>query len=117
MRYANNSNYKDDYLIRKEVYVNDIVLNELKRIVEDSHILKVDDQNWPKPDRNGKQELEIVLGGEHISFATSKIGTHMDVYNSQDPQGLRAFYYLVQDLKSMVFTIISLHFRVKPVNN
>ena len=33
MWYANNSNYKHDELIRKEVYVTDIVLNEIKRIV------------------------------------------------------------------------------------
>lgn len=28
-----------------------------------------DDSNWPEPDRVGKQELEIVIGGEHISFS------------------------------------------------
>ena len=28
-----------------------------------------DDSNWPAPDRVGKQELEIVLGDEHISFS------------------------------------------------
>lgn len=36
LRYANNSQYKADTLIRKEVYVNDIILNELKRIVQES---------------------------------------------------------------------------------
>jgi protein mago nashi len=40
LRYANNSNYKDDFLIRKEVYVNDIILLELKKIIEDSNIMK-----------------------------------------------------------------------------
>jgi protein mago nashi len=40
LRYANNSNYKADMLIRKEIYVTDIVLNELKRIIEDSNIMK-----------------------------------------------------------------------------
>ena len=28
-----------------------------------------EDSNWPEPDRVGKQELEIVIGGEHISFS------------------------------------------------
>lgn len=37
-------------------------------------IMKEDDANWPEPDRVGRQELEIVMGNEHISFTTSKIG-------------------------------------------
>jgi len=40
LRYSNNSNYKSDVLIRKEVYLNDIVVKEIKRIIEDSDILK-----------------------------------------------------------------------------
>jgi len=27
-----------------------------------------DDHNWPEPDRVGRQELEVKLGKEHISF-------------------------------------------------
>lgn len=27
-----------------------------------------DDKNWPEPDRVGRQELEVVMGNEHISF-------------------------------------------------
>ena len=54
MRYANNSQYKADTLIRKEVYVNDIILDELRRIVLDSEILKENDKNWPEPDKVGK---------------------------------------------------------------
>lgn len=58
--------------------------------------MKEDDNNWPEPDRVGRQELEIVMGNEHISFTTSKIGSLMDVQTSKDPEGLRIFYYLVQ---------------------
>lgn len=69
----------------------------------------------------GKQELEIRIGNEHISFEvgslllrlevraltrppvlpvqTSKIGSLADVQDSADSEGLRVFYYLVQDLK------------------
>ncbi len=36
LRYANNSNYKNDTLIRKEVFVTPSVLAEVKRIVEES---------------------------------------------------------------------------------
>ena len=75
MRYANNSNYKNDTMIRKEAFVNRCVLqgtplrdrsrlnpfSELKRIIEDSEILKEDDQMWPRPDRVGRQELEVKI--------------------------------------------------------
>jgi protein mago nashi len=58
--------------------------------------MKEDDSNWPEPDRIGRQELEIVMDNEHISFTTSKIGSLVDVQSSKDPEGLRIFYYLVQ---------------------
>ena len=34
---------------------------------------------------------------------------------SKDPEGLRAFYYLVQDLKCLVFSLISSHFKIQPI--
>ena len=74
-----------------------------------------DDSNWPESDRVGRQELEIVLGDEHISFTTAKIGSLLDVQESKDPEGLRIFYYLVQDIKCFVFSLIGLHFKIKPI--
>lgn len=68
--------------------------------------MKEDDQNWPEPDRIGRQELEIVMGNEHISFTTSKIGSLVDVQGSKDPEGLRIFYYLVQVSKYTVFMVL-----------
>ncbi|KAF3434458.1 hypothetical protein FNV43_RR25561 [Rhamnella rubrinervis] len=100
LRYANNSNYKNDTIIRKEVYVTPAVLRECRRIISESEIMKEDDNNWPEPDRVGRQELEIVMGNEHISFTTSKIGSLVDVQSSNDPEGLRIFYYLVQSVAS-----------------
>ena len=44
---------------------------------------------------------------------TAKIGSLVDVNESEDPEGLRVFYYLVQDLKALVFSLISLHFKVR----
>jgi len=115
LRYANDSNYKNAVMIRKEVTVSSAVLDELKRIIEESEITKEDDNNWPEPDRVGRQELEIKIGSEHISFTCSKIGSLLDVQDSSDPDGLRIFYYLVQDLKCFVFSLISLHFKIKPI--
>ncbi|VFQ99561.1 unnamed protein product [Cuscuta campestris] len=77
--------------------------------------MQEDDSNWPEPDRVGRQELEIVMNNQHISFTTSKIGSLVDVQASNDPEGLRIFYYLVQDLKCFVFSLISLHFKIKPI--
>lgn len=141
LRYANNSNYKNDTMIRKEAYVHHTVMDELKRIIVDSEIMAEDDSTWPPPDRVGRQvsrarfffsgalvfvriadnncmnlqELEIVIGDEHISFTTSKTGSLVDVNQSKDPEGLRGFYYLVQDLKCLVFSLIGLHFKIKPI--
>eukprot|EP00884_Botryococcus_braunii_P004178 jgi/Botrbrau1/13761/Bobra.0056s0017.1 len=115
LRYANNSNYKNDVMIRKECFVSQAVLDELRRMIGDSEILKEDDTNWPPPDRVGRQELEVVLGKEHISFCTTKLGSLLQVQQSKDPEGLRTFYYLVQDLKCLVFSLISAHFKIQPI--
>ena len=50
------------------------------------------------------------------SLQTAKIGSLVDVTESADPEGLRVFYYLVQDLKALVFSLISLHFKVFACN-
>lgn len=115
LRYANNSNYRNDSLIRKEMWVGPLVVKELKRIVEQSEIIKEDDTNWPKKNIVGKQELEIRVGSDHIAFETAKIGSLVDISDSEDPEGLRVFYYLVQDLKCLIFSLISLHFKIKPI--
>jgi protein mago nashi len=46
---------------------------------------------------------------------TAKIGSLLDVQESKDPEGLRIFYYLVQDIKCFVFSLIGLHFKIKPI--
>ncbi|CAG9318875.1 unnamed protein product [Blepharisma stoltei] len=115
LRYANNSNYRNEPLIRKEVYINRIVIEEIKRLVNNSEVLSQDDSRWPEPNNVGRQELEIVIGEEHVFFITSKIGSFLDVQRSEDPEGLRSFFYLVQDIKCLVLTLMSMHFRIKPV--
>ncbi|KAI0803930.1 Mago nashi protein [Xylaria sp. FL0064] len=115
-RYANNSNYRNDSLIRKEMCVSSLVIDEIRRIVKSSEIMKEDDKKWPEKNKDGRQELEIRMGNEHISFETAKIGSLIDVSESQDPEGLRVFYYLVQDLKALVFSLTSLHFKIKPIS-
>ena len=121
LRYANNSGYKargagaKTDMIRKEAFVSETVLAEVKRIVTESNIVQEDDKHWPEPKEDGRQEFEVVLGNQHISFATAKIGSLLDVQDSADPEGLRTFYYLVQDLKCLFLSLIALHFRIKPI--
>ena len=38
MRYANNSQYKNDRMIRKECFVNSKILDELRKIIEESEV-------------------------------------------------------------------------------
>lgn len=114
-RYANNSNYRNDSLIRKEMCVSSVVVDEIKRIIKASEITKEDDSKWPQKNKDGRQELEIRIGNDHIAFETAKIGSLVDVTESADPEGMRVFYYLVQDLKALVFSLIALHFKIKPI--
>jgi len=117
LRYANNSNYKQDQMIRKEVFVSPAVVEEIKRIVIESEITKADDINWKEPNEHtlGRQELEIKIGNEHIAFTCAEIKSLMDVQESNDPEGLKTFYYLTQDLKCLMFSLISIHFKVTPI--
>ena len=36
-------------------------------------------------------------------------------FSLRDEEGLRLFYYLIQDLKCLVFSLIGLHFKIKPI--
>eukprot|EP01086_Lenisia_limosa_P000984 TRINITY_DN11755_c0_g1_i2.p2 TRINITY_DN11755_c0_g1~~TRINITY_DN11755_c0_g1_i2.p2 ORF type:complete len:104 (-),score=36.87 TRINITY_DN11755_c0_g1_i2:72-383(-) len=103
-------------MIRKEVFVNTTVIEEFKKIIDQSQIMKEDDSLWPEPERSSMQELEIVMDKEHISFAAAKVGSLLDVQECKDPESFRAFYYLTLDLKAFVFSLMSLHFKIKPIN-
>ncbi len=42
----------------------------------------------------------------------NQIGSLLDVQDSNDPEGLRVFYYLIQDLKCFVFSLVNVHLKV-----
>ena len=115
-RYGNHSNYKGDGLIRREAYLNSCVVEELKRIITESEIMNQDDTDWPKPSNAGQQEIEIILNDEKIDFRTCKITSFAEVQESRDSKGMRVLYYFVQDLKALIFSLISLHFKVRPIS-
>ena len=105
-------------MITKSVQLSTAVVAEFRRIIEESEVVREDDSLWPEPDISGEggtQELEVVLGADHISFACAKIGSLLDVHDCKDPDGLRVFYYLIQDMKALVFSLIALHFKIKPI--
>lgn len=52
----------------RTAWVSPLVVAEFKRIIETSEIIKEDDSKWPQKNIVGKQELEIKLGNDHISF-------------------------------------------------
>ncbi len=73
---------------------------------------------WETNTFHSRYECLEIYGGLMRMFVdnilqTAKIGSLIDVTDSADPEGLRVFYYLVQDLKALVFSLISLHFKVR----
>ena len=115
LRYANNSNYKDDTMIRKEVCVSPAVAEEVRRIIASSDVESIEDTAWSYPSPGARrQELEIKVGKLHIAYTTAEIVSPADIRSSPDPVGLATFYYLTQDLKSLILSLFNLHFKVEP---
>jgi protein mago nashi len=114
LRYVNNSNYKHESMVRREVFVGPAVTEEFKRIITESGITQVDDQNWDEP-KARQQELEIKIANQHIAFTCPEIGSLVDIQKSKDPEGLKTFYFLTQDLKCLVLSLINMHFKAKPI--
>lgn len=63
------------------MWISPLMAKELRRIVEESEIVRCvalwgklgltaseDDARWPKRNAVGRQELEVRLGRDHISF-------------------------------------------------
>lgn len=90
LRYANHTNYKRDSMIRKETYISRAVMEELRRIILDSEVMKEDDKLWPPPDRDGKQELEIIYNGEHICFSVPHQPTNACLFCGRPPRSGRS---------------------------
>mmetsp|Transcript_20025 Transcript_20025/g.23055 ORF Transcript_20025/g.23055 Transcript_20025/m.23055 type:complete len:134 (-) Transcript_20025:86-487(-) len=115
LKYSNNSNYRKDSMIKKQVKVGPAVVEEVKRLALVSNVLSCDDSCWPEPNRDGRQELEIRIGQTELSLVTSKFAQLEDVENSNDPRGLTAFHYFVRDVKMLVLSLIGLHFKIKAI--
>ena len=110
LRYANSSKYKREETIRKQLKLTPIVVKEIMRIVDESGIANLDTSKWPPAD-SGKQELEI----NDKLISTAKIGSLQDIIESNDPEGLKALYYLSQDLKGIFQSLMKAHFKASPL--
>ncbi|KAA8908059.1 hypothetical protein FN846DRAFT_768815, partial [Sphaerosporella brunnea] len=86
---------------------------EMKRIIPVSEIM-IEPGRATRTSNNGKKTLEIRRGKKQISFATPRSGLLGDIAQYREPGGQRGFYYLIGDLKTLVFSLISKPFKMKP---
>lgn len=114
LKYVNNSHYRNDNIIKKQARISPAVLNEVKRLVLKYAVCDSDDEKWPTPDRNGRQELEIHLGNTHISLVTNKLTSMADIPTSEN-EDLEHFYNFVRDAKALVLALVSIHFKIKAI--
>lgn len=113
LRYANETHYRRDSTIRKEVKLNKPVIAWLRQTIQATNVMELDDSQWPEADDVGRQELEIKLGSVHIFFVTTKLSSKADVAQYKTcAQDLQIFYDLTLDVKSWLLDIINLHFRI-----
>ena len=77
--------------------------------------MDLSDEQWPEPDKDGTQSLEIKIQKQHICFTCSKLGSALQVQTSKDPESLQVFYYLTQDLKCLIMNLVNMHFKIKPL--
>ena len=124
------------------VWISPLMAQELRRIVEESGIIKCvaatnrqrrrrtlaqKERRRPPRARGSPWKGTYLVRGAHTHLTqTSKIGSLVEVQESDDPEGLRVMYYLVQDLKvgwasrsshqCLVFSLISLNFKIKPIS-
>lgn len=121
VRYANHSKYRDKFgapgfLIKKRVTISQPVIDEFMRIVRNCGVMDLPKSNtWPKADRSGRQELELVVDGKHVTYTTNSTCHQQDIAKLEDADGFRTFFYVVQDTKELVLALIQMHHRVKAV--
>ncbi|ODV88031.1 hypothetical protein CANARDRAFT_56238 [[Candida] arabinofermentans NRRL YB-2248] len=116
LRYANQSNYRNEELIRKEVAISKIVVEQILRMIKESEIMLENDSKWPKPDGEAaKLELEIRYGNKTVVLKSKRLGSVTECKHTDDPEGLKVFFFFTQNLKSFILSMISLHFKVRPV--
>lgn len=108
-------------------------MGEIARIVREAGATDLDDGPWPRPNRDGCQELEVrmILPGSsesaHVSLATAKLASTVQIARccAEAPGGggggeaaaaaLKRFFFLCQDLKALFLALVAAHFQVQPI--
>lgn len=89
LTYTNRSNYRKDEDITKRFHVSLAVVDELRRMVTQSEVLKQSDACWPKKNRDGKQTLTVQMDGETVTLTVSGPAYPIDIQltptDSKDP--------------------------------
>ena len=109
LRYTNVADR--DNTIRKSMMLGEAVLAEIARLVDASEVLECSDRDWPRPDSEGAQELEVRLGRRHVQLRTR----HLASAGKIDDASLKSFFYATQDLKGLFLNLIAVHFKRKPL--
>ncbi len=109
LRYTNVAD--SDNTIRKSMLLGPAVLAEIARLVEASEVLECSDRDWPRPDSEGAQELEVRLGKRRVALKTR----HLASAGKIDDASLKRFFYATQDLKGFFLNLIAVHFKRKPL--
>lgn len=73
------------------------------------------DKKWPKADSEGLQQLEIKCGSKHVSLTTMQFGSMSDLKKCEDSAGLFVCYYFINDLRTLVTTLLNMHFKASPI--
>ena len=120
LRYANSSHYRSDSTIRKQLALSPTTTQQFRAIVTASTILQHEDSHWTQPDAIGRQELEVRTANQHVSFVCGKIQSMAELegregVDSEAMEGMKCLYFLSQDLRCLVMSLITLHFKIKPI--
>ena len=119
LRYANSSHYRSDSTIRKQLALSPTTLRQFQHIVDQSNITQYEDTQWTQPDSIGRQELEVRSSGQHVSFVCGKIQSMAELdgkgVSGEALEGMKCLYFLSQDLRCLVMSLITLHFKIKPI--
>lgn len=51
----------------------------------------------------------------HVSLATTKLASTVQIARCADAAGLKRYYFLCQDLKAMFLALVAAHFQVQPI--
>ena len=82
-------------MIRKEAYVHKSVIEELKRIIDESEVMQEDDALWPPPDRVGRQ----VWKHQDLNLFDSLIRMH--IYNNRNKSSESSLLNIVSSLREI----------------